>query len=96
MTRRPLVDTDRRLRPEKRPEGYSRAWTEEEDAFLTQYWPDHSSQWIGDRLGGRTRNSVISRAGRLYLEKAPKAPPVFWWTGPYPALNKYIALRTFA
>ena len=92
--KRPLLDTDRRLRPDKRPEGYNKGWTPEEDALLTRMWPHNFASFIAARLG-RTRNSVIGRAGRLFLVKAPREP-WFSWTGRFPALDRYIAYRAFA
>jgi hypothetical protein len=54
-------------------------WTEIEDDFVRANRGKLSSQQMADALPGRTRNSVIGRAGRLGLERiiskaAPRRP----------------------
>lgn len=46
---------------------HDRPWTEEEDDILKANYKDLSTGQIAKLLSGRTRNSVISRAGRLGL-----------------------------
>ena len=51
-------------------------FTEEEDKYLRANWGKMYASKIGKALGGRTKNSVIGRAGRLDLPnlQKPKTP----------------------
>src|SRR3990167_1001838 len=53
----------------------ARFWTTEEIEFLTTHWGGASAFAIGEKLG-RSRNSVIGKAHRMYLGDAPVGRPL--------------------
>lgn len=75
---------------------HPKAFTTDEDAFLTLHWETQWPDWIADRLPGRAAQAVRQRAERLGLPKNPpgrppvvrQAPETEWTPGRIGALTR--------